>query len=113
MPYMITDLQQQDVDLWEVWIDVQSTETESRYTLYVMGDVFTNDKLSLPYFRKKEVANKNVLALEILPGITSEDGYVTEILYAEELETVNQYACIVIYAGDELITTITDIETLA
>jgi hypothetical protein len=107
---MIVDFKQQDVDLWEAWIDVQSTDTENRFTLYVVGDVFTDDKLSYPYFKKKETDDLKVLALEILPGITSEDGYVTEILYAEELDAMNQYESIAIYAGSEIIKTISDIE---
>lgn len=107
---MITDLKQQDVDLWEAWIDVQSTDSEDRLTLYVVGDVFTDDTICLPYFIKKESANPKSLILEILPGITSEEGYVTEILYAEELDCIGQYESIIIYANKEKITAITDIE---
>jgi hypothetical protein len=48
-----------------------------------------------------------------LPGISSEDGYVTEILYAEELDAIEQYKSITIYSAGELVTQIDDIEQLS
>lgn len=110
--YMISELKQQDVDLWEAWIDFQTTNETNCPTLYVVGDVFTDDRFSQPYFIKREHFDPQVLALEILPGIASEDGYVTEVLYAEELEDINQYKSIVIYASGELVTSILDIEKI-
>ena len=66
----------QNVDLWEAWIDLQTTANGGAATLYLIGDVFTDDRLAQPYFIKREHNNPKILALEILPGITSEDGYV-------------------------------------
>lgn len=108
---MITQPKQQDVDLWEAWIDLQSTDSGNRFTLYVVGDVFIHDPVTQPYFTKRSHENSRTLSLEIQPAITSEEGYVTEILYAEELDAMDRYDTIIIYAGDQLVTTITDIET--
>ena len=108
--HMITHPKQQDVDLWEAWIDLQSTDSGNRFTLYVVGDVFTDDAVTQPYFTKRRGGDPGTLALEIHPGITSEEGYVTEILYAEELDTMDCYDTIVIYAGNEVVTTINEIE---
>ncbi len=109
---MISELKQQDVDLWEAWIDLPSNSETNCPTLYVVGDVFSDDRFSQPYFIKRVHENPNVLVLEILPGISSEDGYVTEILYAEELDIIDQYQTIIIYAGGEIVTQIYDIEQL-
>lgn len=111
--YMLIEPKQQNVDLWEAWIDLQIVSNGGTATLYIIGDVYTNDHFARPYFIKRQHNNPKVLKLDILPGITSEDGYITEIMYAEELNHVDQYSSIFIYAGDELLTTLQDIEKIA
>ena len=106
---MLIDSKQQNVDLWEAWIDMQ-VSSNGAATLYLIGDVFTDDRLEQPFFVKKNHADADVLALQIMPGITSEDGYITEIMYAEELMQVDQYSAIHIYAKNELLTSIQEIE---
>lgn len=106
---MINKAQMQEVDLWEAWIDFQSTTGLA--TLYVIGNVFTNYDFIQPYFIKKNTGDTEVLALEILPQICSENGFETEIMYAEEIYRIDQYKSIAIYSGEELITSITDIES--
>lgn len=108
---MLIKSKQQNVDLWEAWIDTQ-TATNEAATLYLIGDIFTNDRLAKPFFRKRNDTIPETLSLEIIPGITSEDGYLTEIMYSEELKYVDQYKNIFIYAGNELITQIADIEKI-
>ena len=81
-------------------------------TLYVMGDVYTDDLVLQPFLCKIENPNSNVLALEIKPGVSSEDGYTTEILYAEVLENIYRYQSVVIYLEDEIVAKINDIEKL-
>lgn len=103
-------MKQLDVDLWEAWIDMQSVDSKDCPTLYVVGDVFTNDKIAQPYFHKLPSVNPTVLALEILPALATEDGYIMEVLFAEELEHIDQYDTILIYFKNELITSITEIE---
>ena len=76
------------------------------------GTYFTDDRLEQPFFVKKNHADADVLALQIMPGITSEDGYITEIMYAEELMQVDQYSAIHIYAKNELLTSIQEIEKI-
>jgi hypothetical protein len=103
----------QNVDLWEAWIDLQTVTNGNAATLYLIGDVFTDDRFAPPYFIRREHNNPKILALEILPGITSEDGYITEVMYAEELDHLNQYTAIFVYAGGELVARIQDIEQIA
>ena len=109
--HMLIQSKQQNVDLWEAWIDMQSASNGTT-TLYLIGDVFTDDRFAQPSFIKKNHPNPQVLALEIIPGITSEDGYLTEIMYSEELKNVDRYSAIHIYAEDQLVTRIQDIEKI-
>ena len=109
---MLIETKQQNVDLWEAWIDMQTATDGNIATLYLIGDVFTDDRFSAPYFIKKEHTDPHVLSLQIYPGITSEDGYVTEVMYAEELQDIDQYSSILIYTGSELLASIEDIETV-
>ena len=109
---MLLQLKQQNVDLWEAWIDLQTAANDVA-TLYVIGDVYTDDRFAQPYFIKREHPFPDVLALEILPGITSDDGYVTEIMYTEELNNAAQYSSILIYVGNDLVTRIEDIEKIS
>jgi hypothetical protein len=110
--HMLIQSKQQNVDLWEAWIDMQTASNGGSAVLYLIGDVFTDDRFAQPFFIKKKQANPEVLALEIKPGITSEDGYITEIMYSEELFRINQYSAIHIYAENELLTKIQDIEKI-
>ena len=103
----------QNVDLWEAWIDLQTVTNGGAATLYLIGDVFTDDRFAQPYFIRREHNNPRILALEILPGITSEEGYITEVMYAEELDRLNQYTAIFIYAGGELVARINEIEKIS
>ena len=50
---MLIESKQQNVDLWEAWIDMQ-TSSNSAATLYLIGDVFTDDRLAQPFFIKKK-----------------------------------------------------------
>lgn len=101
-----------NVDLWEAWIDLQLSNDANCPTLYVMGDVYSDDQMLQPYLTRQESSDPTVLKLEIKPGTASEDGYVTEVLYAERLENIYRYQSIHIYLNDELITEIQDIEKL-
>jgi hypothetical protein len=110
---MLIESKQQNVDLWEAWIDLQTASNGATATLYLIGDVFTDDRFAPPYFIRREHNNPKILSLEILPGITSEEGYITEVMYAEELSNIDQYTAIFIYSGKEIVTRIYDIEKIS
>ena len=110
---MLIESKQQNIDLWEAWIDLQTATSGGAATLYLIGDIFIENVFAKPFFKKRENDASDVLSLEILPGITSEDGYVTEIMYSEELLQIDQYNAIFIYAGNELFAKIQDIEKIS
>ena len=101
-----------NVDLWEAWIDLQLSNDANCPTLYVMGDVYSDDQMSQPFLMRKEGGDPTVLKLEIKPGLASEDGYVTEVLYAERLENIYRYQAIHIYLNEEVVAEVNDIEKL-
>jgi hypothetical protein len=110
---MIVKPKQQDIDLWEAWIEMQSSKPADGGTLYIIGDVFMNTDLVQPSFIKRESpGDPHALKLEIYPGSTYNETFITEIMYAEDLDDVNHYNIIEIYEGDELVKTIRDIEKM-
>ena len=102
----------ENVDLWEAWIDLQTASNSGVATLYLIGDVMCDDRFVQPYFIKKQHPIPTILALEIKPGILADDGYITEIMYAEELNRVDQYTAVHIYAENELLTRIQGLEII-
>ncbi|MEI6948737.1 hypothetical protein V9K67_16220 [Paraflavisolibacter sp. H34] len=110
---MIAKPKEQNIDLWEAWIDLLCPGSKAG-TLYVIGDVLMSSDLVQPYFIKRQspMDIPGVLVLEIVSNKIYDEAYVTEIMYAEELDDMEQYNVIKIYAGDELVKTIDDIERL-
>ncbi|MCU7547710.1 hypothetical protein OCK74_01230 [Chitinophagaceae bacterium LB-8] len=103
-----------NIDLWEAWIDMQNSGKNQRGTLYIIGDVVINNRILRPFLVKKEAVHptKDELLLEVIPHIISENGYTVEVFYSEELQSPNQYKSITIYSGNIQIAKITEIEVL-
>jgi hypothetical protein len=97
---MINTLEQ-DLDLWEVWIEYDQFHPENFGTLYVHGEV-TVDKKSASYLTKLNGDEKCQLKLQ-LPLRSTNVNSTKEVLYSEPIKNLNQYTSISIYAGNELI----------
>lgn len=103
----------QNIDLWEAWIDMQTDGSKTAGTLYVIGDITISNNITDTVLVKRKASNSpNELSLEIVPDNITEDGYVVEIFYSESLTNIEQYDVITIYAGNDLLVIITDIEKL-
>ena len=50
---MLIQPKQQNVDLWEAWIDLQTSNNGGTATLYLIGDIFTENILAKPFFKKR------------------------------------------------------------
>jgi hypothetical protein len=100
---------QQDIDLWEVWIEYDQLHPEYFGTLYVHGEIATNQKSGLSLRRLHE--NNDQLVLQ-LPEKISCLYDTTEVLYSEPVRNLNQYSSVCIYAGNELIGCFNDIEIM-
>lgn len=106
----MTNLIQQDTDLWEVWVEYDQFHPEYFGTLYVLGE-FPSDKKSNSSFQKINSENSSQLILQ-LPSKTSANRPTREVLYSEPIRNLNQYTSICIYAGTELIGWFHDIEVM-
>lgn len=101
---------QQDLDLWEVWIEYDQFHPEYFGTLYVHGEVAMDKKnsSSLTKIDAKEGCQLNLQ----LPSISSGQSPIKEVLYSEPIRNLNQYTSVCIYAGNDLIGSFNDIEVM-
>jgi len=101
---------QQDLDLWEVWIEYDQFHPENFGTLYVHGEVTVDKKTSsnLTKINGTENCQLNLQVPLTSTNITS----TKEVLYSEPIKNLNQYTSICIYAGNELIGYFEDIEVM-
>ena len=108
------DTKQNNLDLWEAWIDMQDSGENKRGTLYIIGDVLVSNRILRPFLIKKETVPpaEDELVLEVIPHIISESGHAVEVFYSEELHSPNQYKSITICSGNYIIANITEIEVL-
>ena len=101
---------QQDVELWEVWIEFDQSHPEYFGTLYVHGEVETNKgaSSSLTRMDDKERCQLNLK----LPSTLSGPCNTKKVVYSEPIRNLNEYTSICIYAGNELIGRFNDIEIM-
>ncbi len=101
---------QQDIDLWEVWVEYDQFHPEYFGTLYVHGEIETDRKLSSPLIRvSSDISTQLILQL---PARTNNDHCINEVMYSEPIKNLNQYSSVCIYAGSELIGWFNDIEIM-
>jgi hypothetical protein len=102
------------LNIWEAWIDVQESGGRQIGSLYIIGDVLVNNHILRPLLVKKQFDSndKIELSLEIIPDIVSEGGKSVEVFYSEELESPDQYKSVTIFAGNQIIAKINEIEIL-
>jgi hypothetical protein len=108
---MISQIKQQDIDLWEAWVEYDQLDPHYFGTLYVNGEVVTGQTGKCPLIIKKQSQSGAVLTLE-LPHMLPGRNYTREVCYSEPICSLEQYAAIHIYAGTEFITCIDEIEIL-
>jgi len=108
LAFMINAIQQ-NVDLWEIWIEYDQFHPEYFGTIYVHGEVSV-DKNANSSFTKITGTNRRELTLQI-PG-KGDDFNTREVVYSEPIKNLNQYTSIAIYSGNELIGRFNDIEIM-
>jgi hypothetical protein len=111
---MTTTITAQNIDLWEAWVDVQSTDDQPTATLFVIGDVVVNNLILEPKFEKRPSlpGRPHCLVLEIVPNVLCDEGTEVEIVYAEKLKHTDQYTGVMIMAGGELIVEMNDLDII-
>jgi hypothetical protein len=101
---------QQDIGLWEVWIEFDQSHPEYFGTLYVHGEIALDKKIHLALSRM-DSKNEGTLNLR-LPACTTSFQYTKEVLYSEPIRNPNQYTSVRIYSGEELIGCFNEIEIM-
>lgn len=101
---------EQDIDLWEIWIEYDPFHPEYFGTLYVHGEIAGGHK-SRPGFVKLNGEQNGELVLQ-LPERSSNLNYTREVFYSEPIRNLNRYTSVCIYAGSELIGCFHDIEIM-
>lgn len=99
----------QDLDLWEVWIEYDQFHPENFGTLYVHGEITTGQKTNSCLVKLHEEGRQLHLRLS---GNFSGIGDSQEVVYSEPIKNLNQYSGVCIYAGEELVGFINDIEIM-
>ena len=100
---------QQDLDLWEVWIEYDQFHPEHFGTLYVHGEISTNKKISS---RLTKISNGSHRLLLQLPSKSEVDGSMKEVVYSEPIKNLNQYTSVCICEGEDVVAVFDDIEVM-
>jgi hypothetical protein len=111
---MLRTSQIQNIDLWEAWIEFDQLHPEFFGVLYITGEVATNKRSTQPFYISKEENSSisNTLVLRLNYEISEEGNYTEEVIYSEPLLNINPYTSVVIYAKDNIVAVIKDIEVL-
>ena len=108
---MISQLKQQDVDLWEAWIEYDQFDPSFFGTLYIIGEIRVDQKSEQPpELLKYSQHNKSTQLILHVPPRFFGHSCMKEVLYSERVKNFDQYSSIRIYAGDNLIARFSEIE---
>ena len=97
------------LNVWEAWIEYDQLHPEYFGILYVHGELVTDRKCSAPSI--KATTEDDQLILQMVKP--SSGNYRTkEIVYSQPIKNINEYDSIFVYAGDELITCLDEIQIM-
>jgi hypothetical protein len=102
-----------EVDLWESWIDRQIIGSQKVNMLYVMGEILADVGNGTPVLvRKQNQSDPKQLHLEVKPPQYLNKLLTEEIFYSEVIDHIDAYDTIVIHNGNQVIAYIDEIEIL-
>ena len=107
---MLSQLPLQEVGLWEAWIEYDQLHPTQFGTLYVLGEILTGNASGTIVSKAINMENRE-LRLHV-SGITGSRNRLKEVLYSEPVANLDQYTSVSIYANQELIAFIDEIEVL-
>jgi hypothetical protein len=100
---------QQDLDLWEVWIEYDQFHPEYFGTLYVHGEILSDKRASSQLTK----IDKGGCQLRLqLPSRASGPNFTKEVLYSEPIRNLNQYTSVCLYAGEKVVAYFSNIEIM-
>ncbi|HEX2609181.1 MAG TPA: hypothetical protein VHK91_17490 [Flavisolibacter sp.] len=101
---------EQDLDLWEAWIEFDHLSTESFGTLHIWGEI-TAGRREKPYVVKTASGNGE-LRLEVVSAPALPHSRIAEVHFSEPVQNIGNYNTVVIYRGNQLLACIVDIEVV-
>lgn len=99
-----------DIDLWEIWVEFDPSDPKHFGTLYVHGEVLTDYKH--PRLPVKKIGSQLSKLILQLPSRSHSVNRTKEVLYSEPIRNLNQYTCVEVYVGNELIISLNELEIL-
>lgn len=109
---MIYESIQQDLGLWEAWIEFDPIHPESFGTLYVVGEVETGLNCSPVVIKCAHSCNPSQLVLHIHAPAPGKSGNLAEVVYSEPVNGIGQYTVVTVYWGDTVVVQMKDIEVI-
>ena len=111
---MVYEPKQQDLDLWEAWIDLEVPGSHGFGTLFVIGEIQVAPDQKIPQLRKADsgFGGTNILNLELVQCVLNNNGRVREIRYSEELRSPVEYDYIIVSNRGSVLARIEEIELI-
>lgn len=109
---MIHQSIEQDLDLWEAWIEFDPESPNCFGTLYLHGEVVAGRKDIHPCMIKAGVDTQEQLIVIVQATTSGHPTRMAEVIYSEPLQYIDQYSGILIYQDNELIAQIENLEVL-
>jgi hypothetical protein len=109
---MIKLTKQQEVGLWEAWIEFDHSTPRYFGTLYVVGEIELGKARKPLVISHERRGRSGELVLRIDVSSSQKGSNMQEVLYSEPLTSIDQYSSIAVYLGNELIERIEDIEIM-
>ena len=100
---------EQGTNVWEAWIEYDQVHPEYFGNLYVHGEIVTDRKCSSSFI--KAITEDDQLILQLIDPCSG-NYRMREIVYSQPIKNINQYNSIFVYAGDELVACLDDIEIM-
>lgn len=100
---------EQGLNVWEAWIEYDQLHPEYFGMLYVHGEMVTDRKCSASFIKARTEDDQLIIQL-VDPSTGNYRN--REIVYSQPIRNINQYNSIFVYAGDQLITCLEDIEVM-
>lgn len=102
---------QQEIDLWEAWIEFDEFSENNFGILYVLGE--TESQFSPQMFTLRKLATKRGrLFLELVPLLNSKRKRNREVIFSEPISTIDAYNGVYIVFEGQTISEISEIEVM-
>jgi hypothetical protein len=102
---------QNEIDLWEAWIEFDHEHPKAFGTLYVLGEIIADKKTyKYNFVQNVDPAEPHRLILQVYTSPVINGTKQVEVSWSETVSSAHIYSSVVIYVNDELVSEIDDLE---